>query len=171
MMRVIIRVKVASKEKTQEYCLKSLEDTKSVIFKIVGLFPERKQGKVRTGLQELTMNAIEHGNLGINWEEKTNLKASRFRVYQDELNKRSGSKAYDDTAVHVTYDETEDRDIKLTIRDEGKGFDWKLFISKTMLDITDDQNHGRGIVMTKGSFNKLLYNECGNEVTGILSLR
>ena len=40
-MRASIRVK-ASKEKTQAYCLKNLEDTKSVILKIVGLFPERK---------------------------------------------------------------------------------------------------------------------------------
>ena len=169
MMRVIIRVKGASKEKMQKYCLKSLEDTKSVIFKIVGLFPERKQGKVRTGLQELTMNAIEHGNLGIEWAEKTNLKASGFRVYQDELNNRLGSKKYEQTTVYVDYEET-DSEVKLNIRDEGHGFDWKLFISKTMLDITDDQNHGRGIVMTKGSFDKLLYNECGNEVTGIVSV-
>ena len=38
------------------------------------------------------------------------------------------------------------------------------------MDVIDDQNHGRGIIMAKDSFDQLRYNECGNEVTCVVSL-
>lgn len=47
----------------------------------------------------------------------------------------------------------------------------KPFVSKKMVSISENQNHVAGIVMAEDSFDRLLYNECGNEVTGIVRLK
>lgn len=169
-MNVVIYINRGDKKEKEMIVLKNLKDVKTVVFKIVGLFPKKKQTKIRSGVQELMMNAVEHGNLGIDWNEKTQLIDSGVYTYQEELNKRLDANEYDDKTVHVHYNETDGRNITLTIRDEGKGFNWQSFVFKNMMDVIDDQNHGRGIIMAKDSFDQLRYNECGNEVTCVVSL-
>ena len=147
----------------QTYRVHHLNDIKSVVLNVVSIFPKSYQKQVKTGVYELVINAIEHGNLGINWAEKSDLKNKNR--YVDELNHRLKLTTYEETKIIVEYEEKEGAFI-LKITDEGSGFDWKPFVSKDKMSITEDQNHGAGIAMaTTLSFDDIFYNEKGNVVT------
>ena len=113
------------------------------------------------GLFELMSNAIEHGNLEIGYDLKTDL-LNQSKYYQ-EIENRLNSDNYRDKKVTILFNR-DDKKITFTIKDEGKGFNPKPFMSfdpKRMLDA-----HGRGIAMTVASnFSSVKYNEIGNEVT------
>ncbi len=117
-----------------------------------------------TGISELLVNAVEHGNLGISYEEKSDLVAEK--KWQDEVSRRLVDPQYCDRLVTVIF-ERKEKACYIQITDEGNGFDWKQYMevdpSRAM------HNHGRGIAMANMlCFNKLIYNEKGNQVTGII---
>ena len=49
--------------------------------------------------------------------------------------------------------------IKMMIEDEGDGFDWRQQLNEIL---TDDQDHGRGIIIMGTYFSRYSYNEKGN---------
>lgn len=49
--------------------------------------------------------------------------------------------------------------IKMMIEDEGEGFNWEKQKSKVL---SDDQDHGRGIIIMETYFTRYSYNEKGN---------
>jgi len=49
--------------------------------------------------------------------------------------------------------------IKMMIEDEGDGFDWREQRKK---NLSDDQDHGRGIIIMETYFSRYSYNEKGN---------
>lgn len=117
-----------------------------------------------TGISELLVNAVEHGNLGISYEEKSALVAAK--EWHNEVGRRLSDPQYAKRVVTVIF-ERKEQACYIQISDEGKGFDWKQYLevdpSRAM------HNHGRGIAMANMlCFNKLLYNEKGNQVTGII---
>jgi len=117
-----------------------------------------------TGISELLVNAVEHGNLGISYAEKSALVAEKN--WQTEINKRLNDPHYRDRRVTVIF-ERKEKACYIQITDEGDGFDWKQYMevdpSRAM------HNHGRGIAMANMlCFNKLVYNEKGNQVTGVI---
>jgi ActR/RegA family two-component response regulator len=120
------------------------------------------------GLSEMINNAIEHGNLGITFEEKSMaLKASRFYPLAID---RTHREPYKDRIVTVrsrVFPQL--RRIEYFVGDQGDGFDWRA-----LPDPKDKQNllnrHGRGIMMARYAFDEIIYNEKGNEVTLALNL-
>ncbi len=117
-----------------------------------------------TGISELLVNAVEHGNLGISYAEKSELVAEK--KWQNEINNRLNDPRYGERRVTVIF-ERKEKACYIQITDEGDGFDWKQYMevdpSRAM------HNHGRGIAMANMlCFNKLVYNEKGNQVTGII---
>lgn len=116
------------------------------------------------GLSELLINGVEHGNLGISYAEKSDLK--RRDCWQQEVLKRSDMVEYRDKRVRVQMR----REVgKLTIRiaDEGQGFDWKKYLDFDPERAFDP--NGRGIALARlGSFDGLDYEGCGNTVTATL---
>ncbi len=54
---------------------------------------------------------------------------------------------------------TNDRILKLEIEDEGDGFDWR---NQKKEDLSDDEDHGRGIIIIDTYFTSHSYNEKGN---------
>lgn len=167
-MQVLIAIKQEAGKVLQKHDINHLKDLKSVILTIVNVFPKNYQKRVRTGVQELITNAIEHGNLGIDGNEKSQLKQIGFLNYETELNNRLSSKPAKKMIVNVDYEETEKK-IVLKITDEGAGFNWRPFMEMDMMSIMDDQNQGRGIMMTKmTSFDEITYNEKGNKVNCIV---
>ena len=112
------------------------------------------------GLTEILVNAVEHGNLGITYEEKSLLNAAG--QWQSEVDRRlllpeNAAKRVD---VLMARD---NGTVRFTIRDQGRGFDWKRFIDIDPQRAFD--NHGRGIVIARTlSFDSLEYRGCGNEV-------
>ena len=137
---------------------KSVNEAKDVATYIATLFPE--PDKVVMGISELLINGVEHGNLGITYDEKTDLnKNENWSEKVDELLNLPENK---DKVVSVDY-KFENNEITLYIKDEGKGFDWEKYMVLSPDRATD--NHGRGIVMANTiSFDRLQYIGKGNEV-------
>lgn len=118
---------------------------------------------VRICVREIIINSIEHGNLNIDYEMKTKLKKVRGEYFRF-LQERQKDPEYRNRRVTVHYSLKSDR-VSFIIKDEGKGFDHKKMIA----DNAENANinfldHGRGIFMTKNTFDKIKYNEPGNKV-------
>lgn len=126
--------------------------------------PER----VVIGLQELLINAVEHGNLEISYAEKTQLMLQG--QWLEEIDRRLSLPAFENRRVEVVFQRQPDA-IRYTIRDEGAGFDWQNYLR---LDPTRafDPN-GKGIALANMmSFDALAYLERGNAVeASIFALR
>jgi sigma-B regulation protein RsbU (phosphoserine phosphatase) len=112
------------------------------------------------GLGELLVNAVEHGNLGITYDEKTRLLAEGR--WLQEVDRRLALDENAGKLVEVLF-ERHQRGVRITIRDQGPGFDWQRF-----LVVSPDRmlhSHGRGIAMARGmSFDRLEYRPPGNQV-------
>jgi CheY-like chemotaxis protein len=116
--------------------------------------------KVVVGLFELLLNAIEHGNLEIGYNEKTRLLNNH--QWMEEIESRLYSAPYRDRVVKVSVNETEN-DIKYIVEDQGKGFKSKFYMQLQTHRAAD--NHGRGIPFAnKCSFERLEFFGAGNEV-------
>jgi len=116
--------------------------------------------RVIVGLGDLMINAVEHGNLGITFDEKTRLQ--REEGWENEICHRLKQEPYRSRFVQVDFTQTADW-IQITIRDQGKGFDWKPFLEfdASLAFAT----HGRGIAMAKSMcFDALEYQGIGNLV-------
>lgn len=118
------------------------------------------------GLVELLVNAVEHGNLGITYEDKSRLLMEG--TWQDEVKRRLALPEYRDRQVIVQYDRQPEA-IRIAILDEGAGFDWSDY-----LDFAPERAfdlHGRGIAMArKLSFSSLEYLGSGNHVVATVLL-
>lgn len=118
------------------------------------------------GLGELLVNAVEHGNLGISYEEKSKLLSEG--CWGEEVERRLCLPENCDKQARVTFQREPGR-IVVTVSDEGRGFDWQRF-----LDVTPERalsRHGRGIAMARRmSFSRLEYHAPGNEVTAVVEL-
>ena len=112
------------------------------------------------GLVELFVNAVEHGNLGIDFEEKAKLLSAG--QWQSETTRRLQLPENIDKFVDVHACRMDD-EIVVLIRDRGKGFDWDKFL------VLDESRaffpNGRGIVLARQiAFRSVEYRGCGNEV-------
>lgn len=119
----------------------------------------------QVALQEVFMNAIEHGNLEISYEKKTQLKAQK-KNYWELLLRECNKEHLNSRKIYVSYFMDNNR-VVYTIRDEGKGFDWKKFLVDESSTVRNDivkNYHGVGLAIVKSVF-KVSYNDVGNEIT------
>lgn len=120
--------------------------------------------KAAIGLWELLINAVEHGNLGITYREKSKLMESGG--WEREILRRLSLPAYSEKKGTVFF-ERKNGEIKFHIRDEGDGFDWKPYLQISPERAFD--THGRGIAISKEKFfDQLEYMGRGNEVVAIV---
>jgi len=116
--------------------------------------------RVITGISELLINSIEHGNLDINYDDKSKLVDAQ--KWTDEINRRLALPENQNKYAYVSF-EKKDTEIVINIRDQGKGFDFKKY-----LEFSPDRaydSHGRGIYMAKSmSFDSIQYHGSGNHV-------
>ncbi|OHD49230.1 MAG: hypothetical protein A2096_14510 [Spirochaetes bacterium GWF1_41_5] len=110
-------------------------------------------------LYELICNAIEHGNLGISYQEKTVLLAQDR--YSGEIDRRSALAENSEKFVKITFNR-EDNDIEIVIEDQGTGFDYKKYLEPDPKSLYD--MHGLGITIVRQYFN-IEYSDPGNKVT------
>lgn len=138
---------------------RTLKEAESLSSFLANLFPD--PDRVITGISELLINAIEHGNLSISYEEKSALITDG--LWQQEVERRQIDPQWADKVATVVFERRENT-YYLQISDQGEGFDWKQFMEVEPSRAT--HNHGRGIAMANMlSFDKLVYNNKGNQVT------
>ena len=116
--------------------------------------------KVAMGLTEILVNAVEHGNLGFSYEDKT--WHQKNNTWEEELCKRLASSEY--TGKYVTVEvERHHQMIQFTVTDQGTGFDYHKYM---LMDPDQaDQEHGRGISIARlVAFERLEYQSPGNKV-------
>ena len=112
------------------------------------------------GISELLINAVEHGNLAISYEEKSRLREGNR--WDEEVARRLADPEYADRFVEVSF-RRDPAGVELVITDEGEGFDWQKYLDMDPSRAFD--NHGRGIAMSRQiSFDSIEYRGRGNEV-------
>lgn len=120
------------------------------------------QTEIRTSVREIIINAIEHGNLNIGFDEKS--QALVEGNYLEFLQKRQEDPRYSRKVIKIEYVLTEEY-VAYRITDEGKGFDHKQILSRSLESLNEaHEQHGRGIHMTKSVFDRVEYNDSGNQV-------
>ncbi|QQO09939.1 cyclic nucleotide-binding domain-containing protein [Breznakiella homolactica] len=116
---------------------------------------------LQLALDELLVNAIEHGNCAISFEEKTAAMEEGKSVV-DLVNEKCQNPRIRVKKVEFQWDIRKDKTI-FTIRDKGKGFDVAEHLKK--IEEQDIMSlHGRGIRMASMFSSSLKYNKKGNQV-------
>ena len=115
--------------------------------------------KLHIALQELLVNAIEHGNCKISFEEKTAW-LEKGKNAMDLIREKNKNPVVAAKKVKFSYTISPDKST-FTIADEGDGFDWQSRLStKPSIGL-----HGMGIRMARVYIQDLKYNNKGNEVS------
>ncbi len=94
------------------------------------------------GIYELLSNAIEHGNLEIDYAQKGVMLKHGF--LSREIEGRLASTRMQEREVQVQL-QCADGKRRITIQDQGKGFDWQPYLM--MRPDRGQDNHGRGIAV------------------------
>lgn len=112
------------------------------------------------GLSELLVNAVEHGNLGIRFLEKTRLREAG--TWELEVRQRLAQPEYRERRAHLTITAQPEAWV-FTVEDEGDGFDWRSY-----LELAPERAfapNGRGIALSRQlAFHQLEYLGAGNRV-------
>ena len=124
------------------------------------MFTKDELINVELGLVELMMNAIEHGNLNISYQEKS--KALETNALNELYQNRLKDSAYAERKVTVLFNQNS-TGCEWLITDEGDGFDFQDLPDPTSSDNLLDMS-GRGIFISKFMFDSLDYLGKGNMV-------
>lgn len=117
-----------------------------------------ERSSLQGAMMELLLNAVEHGNCNISFDEKTEwLKTGRNML--DLIAEKQKYPSIREKKIYISYDILPQK-TKIAIRDEGRGFDWK---NRMEADFTAGF-HGMGIKMSQGMVKNMAYNDKGNEV-------
>ena len=141
--------------------------SKSLVDTTLSPFDPRRT-QVILGLIEILSNAIEHGNLGIDFHQKRD--ALRGSYFFNLALERSATKPWCDRVVRITSQVLpEEGVVRYVVEDEGEGFDWR-----SPPDPMSPENmiacHGRGLLMARHSFERTIFNDKGNSVTLEISI-
>ena len=114
------------------------------------------------GLVDLMVNAVEHGNLGVTYHEKAQLKLDG--TWEDEIQRRLALPEYASRCAAVKAEFSSDlTELYFTISDQGEGFDWHKYLEFDPERAFDP--NGRGIAMARlMSFKTMEYVGKGNVV-------
>jgi CheY-like chemotaxis protein/anti-sigma regulatory factor (Ser/Thr protein kinase) len=124
------------------------------------LLPEGEILNLKIGIEEMIANAVEHGNLGISFEEKNRaIEEGRLAELMAERGAQSDAAGRSVRVVSHLAPEF----FEITISDDGKGFAWDRLpavVPESLLSF-----NGRGIFLTKIYFDEVSYAKGGTEVT------
>jgi two-component system, cell cycle response regulator len=145
------------------FSFRTLHEAESLAAFIANGFPNPKRALL--GIGELMINAIEHGNLAIGYELKTEL--VQKGIWREEIDHRLTVAKYRNRSASIAINRKLDG-IYLTIEDMGDGFMWQNYMSLDPARLTD--NHGRGIALANAtSFDRLTYNSIGNKAIAYMA--
>jgi CheY-like chemotaxis protein/anti-sigma regulatory factor (Ser/Thr protein kinase) len=122
--------------------------------------------RVVTGLSELLVNAVEHGNLEIGYDEKSRL--LRSQGWQREVERRLELPAYAHRVASVEVERTR-TGVVFSIRDQGPGFEPAPYLEIDPARVFDA--HGRGIALARLlSFDELHYEDGGRCAVAVVQV-
>lgn len=141
-----------------EFLVYSVEEATHVAALIAQAYPDPE--KAALGISELLVNAIEHGNLGITYAEKMQLKLSDN--WHAEIARRLALPENISKRARISFLRNEET-IALRVQDQGQGFDWQKYLELDPSRAFDP--NGRGIALARMlSFDSLEYQGSGNIV-------
>lgn len=138
------------------------EITHRIILNVKKFLPQNVVSQIRLAVSEILINAIEHGNLEITYQDK--LLKMQNDEYFEYISQKISEKSNKDKKVKVEFLVNSEKLI-VKITDQGKGFDHKSYLNKTTAQ--DNEmflQHGRGISLAKQIFDEIKYNDRGNQV-------
>ncbi len=137
---------------------RTVDESRDLATMLANACPDPNRAVV--GLLELLLNAVEHGNLGITYDEKSRLRETGS--WEEEVARRQRQSPWAERVVEVEF-QRDDEAISIRITDQGDGFDWRRYLDFDPERAFD--SHGRGIAMSRiMSFDELAYQGKGNEV-------
>jgi two-component system, sensor histidine kinase LadS len=118
---------------------------------------------LRIGLREIIINAIEHGNFNISFEDKSEL--MNDNNYFMFIAERQQDPKYRNRRVQIEYSIDSQKAV-YQVTDEGNGFDHEKILKGDYINVNKEMlAHGRGITMAKNYFDEINFNDKGNQVT------
>jgi len=145
-----------SQLETHEFSIRTLEEAGQLATLIAQACPNADAALF--GISELLVNGVEHGNLGLTYEEKSQL--SLDNRWKSEVDRRSALPGNMAKRVRLSF-RREPEHITLRIADEGQGFAWRDYLELDPRRACDP--NGRGIALARMlSFSSIHYEGCGN---------
>ena len=143
-----------------------LVDAEEVSFRVTeklsNFIPASDVSLLKMGVREMLINAIEHGNLGMTFAQKSAAmeRESYFRLINELQNDPANS------AKKVVIDYVVDQNhAAFRITDEGEGFDHRKMMERAVNRSEDGAlPHGRGIALIRSIFDRVAYNSKGNQI-------
>ncbi len=126
-----------------------------------GAIHPRQIYNLNLALFECLTNALEHGNLNIDYEDKT--RRILEGDYLPMIQRMCRETPYRDRKIHVNYSITR-RGVTVQVADEGEGFDGRNLLRS--LESRENQDyHGRGLLLIKKTMDHIRFNDRGNRIT------
>ena len=144
-----------------EFEIRTLDEARHLATMLSLACPEPETAAI--GMMELMLNAIEHGNLGVSFDLKSELLAKG--EWQSEIDRRLNLDENIGKKATIGFKKSNGQ-IEIRVSDEGSGFDK----NDTMSRILDPfRTHGRGIQIAENQcFNSLEYQGTGSVVVAII---
>ena len=161
-------VEEKQKYEIENYILSADELTLRLTRNLARSLSPRDVSLVRIALREILINAIEHGNLGLSFEEKS--AAIADGKYFELIEKRRSDPVFGARKVSIDYN-LDGGKARYVITDEGEGFDYAGIIEGIRAEEGPLFMHGRGIAIAMNIFDSVSYNRKGNKVTLVKVLR
>jgi DNA-binding response OmpR family regulator len=145
------------------FTYRTIEEARGLAAVLANACPDAESTVI--GLTELMVNAVEHGNLGITYDEKSVLLAEG--AWMQEVERRLGMPEHRGKRVDVRFVRSDD-ELRFTICDRGNGFEWTRYLDIDPRRAFD--RHGRGILMARHvSFSSIEYRGTGSEVVATVA--
>jgi CheY-like chemotaxis protein len=138
---------------------RSLDEGEYLALRIANASPSPKQTAI---IYELLINAVEHGNICITYDEKTEY--INNRTWRSEIERRLALPEHADKYVDIRIKKHPDK-MTVLIEDQGPGFDFEKYLHLDESRVL--HSHGRGIAMAN-MYLDLQYLGTGNKVLVIL---
>jgi len=152
------RARVIEMASRAEFRFRTLDDAAALADVLSALCPDPLM--VRTAIGELLINAIEHGNLGIGYTEKSAL--CLHNKWHTEIARRLADPRWRDRygELHL---ERNGGSLRLHIQDQGEGFDFRPYLDIDAARAFDPNGRGIALARRAGPV-RLEYQGKGNRV-------
>lgn len=142
---------------TQWHRFRTMEEAESLAEYFTLYYPDPVYAQ--RGLRELFINAIEHGNLELGYEAKSQLLPLLQWIHEIDRRLEAPEYARRHAQARCWY---QDGYLCMMLQDQGPGFISANYLGSNLPPIT--QLHGRGIALARQCFTDITYSAQGNEL-------